>query len=174
MDPDAISALLDYYNNRATSFASLLTASIFGLVTLSAIIQFTFDKSFLINPNILTNPIIQIVVSVILYLLFSIACYHTLICYSYYTGLADKIKTAGLQTPYISDLKNMKLLEEKDGEKKFRSLIEIITETDRDHSKSFPKNLLQKPHALKISIPAALALLAVFIYWYVIIQLIPI
>ena len=36
---DVLSALLDFYADRASSFASLFVASIFGLVTLSAIIQ---------------------------------------------------------------------------------------------------------------------------------------
>jgi len=33
------SALLDFYGDRATSFASLFVASIFGLVATSAVIQ---------------------------------------------------------------------------------------------------------------------------------------
>jgi hypothetical protein len=49
MDPEVIGGVLDYYNSRATSFSSLFVASLFGLVTLAAIIQSIFKDGFKID-----------------------------------------------------------------------------------------------------------------------------
>jgi hypothetical protein len=91
LDPDLLAGLLDYYNSRAVSFASLLVASIFGLVTLSAIIQVTFKE----NIQLTNNVIFSFIISVILYGLFSGAGLYMLKSYSYYTSMADKVKVHG-------------------------------------------------------------------------------
>ena len=43
-NPEIVGALLDFNNSRATSFASLFVASIFGIITLSAIMR-SFENS---------------------------------------------------------------------------------------------------------------------------------
>ncbi len=158
IDPDLLAGLLDYYNSRAVSFASLLVASIFGLITLSAIIQaITFKENFA-----LSGLQVPIGISVFLYVLFSGAGLYMLQGYSYYTSMADKIKSEALQRPYFYDLKRLTIWDESN--KRYTNLVETFCKAEREHGKSFPKNIVQHSSILKIIFIVSLALLALFLY----------
>jgi hypothetical protein len=165
LDPDLLAGLLDYYNSRAVSFASLLVASIFGLVTLSAIIQITFG-----NATLEISLLIPLIMSLLLYLLFSVAGLYMLKSYSYYTALADKVKVQGLETPYFKDLKNITFPDDKGLS---TSLIDTFYSEQKKHSLSFPKRYIQKyvnTWKFKLLFGVALTFLAVIIYWHIIEQ----
>lgn len=65
----ARSAILDFYSDRATSFASFFVASIFGLVTMLAIVQGINREGAYDNPSYYG---FLIVVSIIVYMAFAL------------------------------------------------------------------------------------------------------
>jgi len=67
LNPEVSVGILEYYNSRATSFASLFVASVFGLVTLAAIIQSLFSTS---TVTISSNAGL-IIITAFLYLIFN-------------------------------------------------------------------------------------------------------
>jgi hypothetical protein len=168
LNPELVNGLLDYYNNRATSFANLLVASIFGLITLSAIIQLTFVPNFQLTS---LAHILQIVFSFLLFLIFSIACYYMLTNYSYYTRIAELIKLYGLQKPNWLDFDKIMAPQEENGKLSSAGLVKTTMKIDKEHFNSFPKKLLKHSRIQYFFFGLTLSLLAVFIYWNVIIQL---
>lgn len=76
----AKAALLDFYSDRAVAHASLFVASIFGLVTVLAIIQN-------IECNVLLLPL-----SLLLYWAFAYAGYFTFQRFSYYADISDRLR----------------------------------------------------------------------------------
>jgi hypothetical protein len=102
----ARSALLDFYGDRATSFVSLFIASIFGLVTISAIIQTmlfgmvgqeTILSQFFNNVKLSLNSVI-IIVSVFMYVTFVEVALYTYKRYTFYSDLADKLAKCDLSS----------------------------------------------------------------------------
>jgi hypothetical protein len=81
---EEVSSLLDFYNNRATSFANLFVASIFGIVTLSAIID-----------SVIVHDFGRAAFSMVPFWLFVSAGAYTLYRYSFYAGIAEEIKRQG-------------------------------------------------------------------------------
>jgi hypothetical protein len=163
INPDLLAGLLDYYNSRAVSFASLLVASVFGLITLSAIIQIVFW-----DQNNLTKYY-PLAISIVLYLLFSGSALYMLKCYSYYTRISDLIKTEAINKAYFSDLKKLRVWD--DDKKKDSNLAEIMASVEKTHGKSFPKGIIQKwKYSFGLIFSVAVVLLALFIYWQIITQ----
>lgn len=76
----ARSALLDFYSDRAVAFASFFLASIFGLVSTLAIFQGIEGSVFLVLG------------SLILYWTFAYAGYFTFRRFSFYAGIADRLR----------------------------------------------------------------------------------
>jgi hypothetical protein len=165
-----MSGLLDYYNSRCTSFASLVVASIFGLVTLSAIIQTMFSANFSI---LSTSNYILIILSLILFLLFSASTMYTLQNYFYYATLSDKIKTFGLENPFFSELRKIQFFEQKkDKQMQITDLMESISIINQRQANSPFRKLLKHKYLLRAFSIFALGILGVFIYWHVILSII--
>lgn len=80
-----LSGLLDFYSDRATSFASLFVASIFGIVTLAAIIE-NFGQNYW-----------QYSLSLIPYIGFLVAGYFTWSRFEHYAGIASTIESVCLR-----------------------------------------------------------------------------
>lgn len=80
-----LSALLDYYSDRATSFASLFVASVFGLVTLSAIIQ------------VFEGDVLRYYIAGIPYFAFVLSGGYTWSQFSFYADISNKIEFFGLR-----------------------------------------------------------------------------
>ena len=79
-----ISALLDFYSDRAVAHASFLVASVFGLVTLSAMIQELSNHTL-------------VLISLPLFLGFSYTGYFTLLRFQYYACIAHALVDHGLK-----------------------------------------------------------------------------
>lgn len=84
-----VAALLDFYSDRATAHASLFVASIFGLVTVLAIIQ-----AFILSNNQFDRWIIW--GSEFLFFIFTYVGHYTLNQFSYYANISQRL-TAGLE-----------------------------------------------------------------------------
>ena len=95
-----LSAQLDFFGDRATSFASLFVASIFGLVTLSAIIQSLSASNGV--------DIVIIHLSMIPFAVFAGAGWYTLQKYFHYGDIAERIRYHGLIYPYYANLREIK------------------------------------------------------------------
>jgi hypothetical protein len=167
VDPDLLAGLLDYYNSRSVSFASLLVASLFGLVTLSAIIQSVFQ-----NATLSLSIVIPLVISLFLYLLFSGAGWYLLKGYSYYTGLADKIKSNAIEIPYFKDLQNIKVYNSDVAV----DLAGVLYKEERLHAVSPVKKFISKyvgTWQFNLLLFMAVLGLAILSYWPFIHQMIP-
>jgi hypothetical protein len=86
-----LSSLLGFYGSKAASFINLFLATLFGIVTLSAIIQFIDE----LEPTI---------ISLALFIFFSIIGIYTFEKYSYYGLNAEKIKRNFLEKPNFDGL----------------------------------------------------------------------
>jgi hypothetical protein len=168
-DQQMMVGLLDYYNSRSTSFASLVVASIFGLVTLSAIIQSEFSKILDLSISS-SSDIGPIVISNILFILFAGAGYYTIKSYFFYAVISDKIKSYALETPYYSQLERTKWWEFKEGKFSETSLLFAIKSLTRKHGNTPIKKWMQKSYAMSGSFILSIVLLWVFIYWSLIVQ----
>jgi hypothetical protein len=91
MNPDTekdqssiIGDLLAHYSSRAVAHASFFIASIFGLVTLSAIIQQ------------LSENVLFLILSMLLFFAFSYVGYFTMSRFGYYADLAERLASYGL------------------------------------------------------------------------------
>ena len=78
-----IGALLDFYSDRAVAHASFFVASIFGLVTMSAIVLQLEDKLFAW-------------ISIPLFFAFSYLGYFTLVRFGFYADISERL-TVGLK-----------------------------------------------------------------------------
>ena len=97
---ELLSASLDFFGSRATSFASLFVASIFGIVTLSAIIQGLNSESLI--------DLLILHLSMIPFAFFAVAGWYTLQKYFHYGDIAERIRYWGLTFPYYKDLREIK------------------------------------------------------------------
>lgn len=163
---EMVSGLLDYYNSRSTSFASLAVASVFGLVTLASIIQNTFDRTL-----VLSSDIAPLVISFIVFLGFASACLYTIQTYFHYAVISDKIKRHALERPYISELTKIRW-KDYDRDNKFNetNLFETIADLGKQHEKL--RFLTKKKYVLLFLFSLISVLLLLFIYWSVVSQLI--
>ena len=84
----ARSAILDFYSDRATSFASFFVASIFGLVTMLAIVQW-IDRGLAYNIPGYYGLLIGI--SIVIYVLFAKAGHYVFTRFVHYANIADKL-----------------------------------------------------------------------------------
>jgi len=84
----ARAAILDFYSDRAGSFTSFFVASIFGLVTLLAIVQGTHREVAHNNPLYYG---VLIVISIVIYIAFAYAGRHTFERFAHYADIADKL-----------------------------------------------------------------------------------
>jgi hypothetical protein len=107
-----ICALVDFYSNRAVAHASFFIASIFGLITFSAIIQQLEGK------NIAWF-------STVLFLGFSYVGYYTLIRFGYYAILAEELTKVGLKRDEIlSKVRDPKVPDPKDKKSNFLQFLD--------------------------------------------------
>ena len=165
-----MSGLLDYYNSRSTSFASLVLASIFGLVTLSAIIQSMLTSSFPQGATFqFSNNLIPVGLSLILYILFSFAGFYTIKRYSHYAGIADEIKAAGLEQPFFTELVKIKPCTDNGS----NSLIEYIEIINKKDANSWEKRLMHRSLFFPAVFVISLFVLGVIVYWPLIEKLLP-
>jgi hypothetical protein len=161
---DVLVGLLDYYNSRATSFANLVIAVIFGTVTLAAIIQLIangFEAS--------SYEQIPLLVIGLLYGVFVWAGYYTFKTYTFYAGKADKLKTLGLEEPYVEDLSKLTYPDQKGN--KYSNVPESFREIDNKQSHSAFKEFLQKSYYFETAYFGSLLTLAVIVYWSAIFRL---
>ena len=89
---NVLRGLLSFYSNRTTSFASLFVASIFGLVSFLGLAHQIVQK-----PDI---NLWAVALSLIPYLIFFLAGFHTFSRYTYYAEIAHMIEAYGLRIPY--------------------------------------------------------------------------
>ncbi len=142
------SAFLEFYGNRATSFVNLFVASIFGIVTLSAIIQFL-------------NAGVPVLLSIIPYTIFSLAGYYTLERYFYYGNLAESVKSGCLENPNYYNLNNISLYD--NSTKDSYDFSEYLKRNA--NKKSFLKKVLDTTRVFAIVYFFTLLLLAIVVYW---------
>jgi hypothetical protein len=141
-------ALLDFYSNKATSFVSLFVASIFGIITLSAII------SGITNSH-------QAQVSVIPFVIFSTAGYYTLQRYFSYGEIAEKLRMSCIEMPNFKCL-NRALISTKP----VGSYSTVYKFTHTKPSKwNIIKRILSHDNVLVCAYAITLAFIAVVIYW---------
>lgn len=112
---EVLSALLDFYADRASGFASLFVASIFGLVTLSAIIQ-----------NYSGNILYWYVVAGVPYFAFVLSGYYIWDRFRYYAGIAHNIEQYGLRNRYRSEIEKITCIEERYYEQKKRRIKKLL------------------------------------------------
>jgi hypothetical protein len=142
------SAVLDFYGNRATSFVSLFVASIFGIVTLSAIVQ-------------VIQSVIPVFLSIIPFVIFSLAGYYTLERYFYYGDLAEKVKSNCLEVPNYFDLNSISVYDPSiKGPVGFSDY--VVRTTKR---KSLLKRILDHTNVFTVIYFFTLLLLGVVVYW---------
>jgi hypothetical protein len=149
-------ALLDFHSDRATSFASLFVASIFGLVTLSAIIKNIGIASW------------QYGFTIIPYLGFLIAGIFTWKRFSYYADIAHQIESVCIRHYNYFKLRNTYIYEkDKSREIDFRS---FLRNRYRDQQDSWLKKKLFSVWFKPLSI-LVIVFLTIIVYWYPIIQI---
>jgi len=85
----ARAGLLDFYSDRAVSFASLFLASIVGLVTVLTLVQ-VIGQSIL-EPSLAI--IIALCASILVYSIFAYVSYYTFTSFTNYADIADKLAT---------------------------------------------------------------------------------
>lgn len=91
-DEDSIIGdLLDYYSSRAVAHASFFIASIFGIVTLSAVIQQ------------LSENVCFLFLSMLLFFGFSYVGYFTMIRFGFYADLAASLAARGLRQKKVME-----------------------------------------------------------------------
>lgn len=101
----ARSALLDFYSDRAVAFASFFLASIFGLVTVLAIVQGIEDSVFLIS------------ISLFLFWAFAYAGYYTFQRFRFYADIASKLQAGKGGLKKTARLDKLKFAIETGGKK---------------------------------------------------------
>jgi hypothetical protein len=142
------SAVLEFYGNRATSFVSLFVASIFGIVTLSAIIQ------------VINSPT-PVLISTIPYFIFSLAGFYTLQRFFYYVDLAEKVKTNCLEIPNYFDL-NINSVFDSSTKESIGFSDYVVRNAKR---KPILKRILDYTIVFPLVYFATLLLLGIVVYW---------
>jgi hypothetical protein len=146
---EEVTSLLDFYNNRSTSFANLFVASIFGIVTLSAMVVSVINDDFW-----------RAIFSMAPFGFFVAAGAYTLIRYSFYASTAEEIKRQGF---LYENLKTKNLIE---SERCFRNAGLAGYFERENHSKFtnfFKKFRTRLPFTLIYAF--AIATLFLFVYW---------
>ena len=95
------SALLDYYSDRAVAHASFFIASIFGILTFSAIVASYTDSSTL--PTLINSNPLLLVVGTILFLAFAYMGYNSLITFNHYASLSNDIAAYPIKEKQLWD-----------------------------------------------------------------------
>lgn len=119
-----IGALLDFYSDRAVAHASFFVASIFGIVTILAIIQQLGD-------------ILSVWISIPLFYAFSYMGYYTLTRFGYYADISQRLSEHGL--------KSVEILEEVhlgNGQTTLGQYIDNLT--SRHEALLFPRKVIKK------------------------------
>ena len=119
----ARSALLDYYSDRAVSFSGFFLASIFGLLTMMALVQG-------IECNDVTIQSVFLILSVFPVFTFAYMGWYVMKRFSYYVEIANKIE--------IGDM-----TKEGNGLRFSAALDEIKCDISNDQGKSEKKDVLQ-------------------------------
>ncbi|MCW4005682.1 MAG: EVE domain-containing protein [Candidatus Bathyarchaeota archaeon] len=160
-NPDLLCGILDYYNSRATSFVSLLMASVFGLVTLSAIIQ---SLHSIFGASLTLFEQLILILAVLLYLLFALAGYYTLNSYAHYTGIADKVKQFGIDKPYYVDLKRIVNIESSRTKEENLAISDYISKRDTQRGNAVIKKIMKRSAVFPISYMVTISLLAIIAF----------
>jgi len=150
----ATSALLDFYSDRATSFASLMVASVFGIVTLAAIIQ-VIDN----------NPIIK-GISLFPYIAFSYAGYYTWGRFLSWATRADKIERHCVRLPSKSYLEKVEFLR-REGSEELTNMNDFLTneaETPDNLIVRKTRKIVTRKYVFEIGYFAVIVTLAVVTY----------
>lgn len=128
----ARSALLDFYSNRAVSFGGFFLASLFGLLTMSTLVQgIKFGEAKITT--------LFVLLSLIPFLIFALIGYYSLRQFRYYANIANKIEggAGGTETlRYYAELGE--LIEAEDTKQKKEHLVRIMKWiTDSTHPRHF-------------------------------------
>jgi hypothetical protein len=142
-------------------------ASVFGIVTLSAIIQFALNSLQALSIFDVIPYVIPLILPVFLYFSFAFAGYHTITSYFYYAGIADRITEIGFIRLHLEELNKLRYIEENEVKRLFRDfgLYDSITKIDNAYAKSVSKKVLSRPYLFKISYGITLIVLTVVVYW---------
>ncbi|HLE75770.1 MAG TPA: hypothetical protein VI864_06985 [Candidatus Bathyarchaeia archaeon] len=151
---DVLSALLDFYSDRASGFASLFVASIFGLVTLSAIIQ-----------NYAGGNFWWYIIGGFPYIFFVVSGYFTWIRFSYWATMADNIEGDGLFTPYKSQIEKIKSCFKKKGKDQETNLYDYLRNEGEKQNKHPIKRLLSWGPSFPILYFVLILCLTIIVYW---------
>ena len=150
---EALSGLLDFYSDRATSFASLMIASIFGVVTLAAIIQ-----------TIGNNPIIK-GLSLFPYIAFCYAGYYSWKRFISWAIRADKIERHCLRLPNSSYLKKVQF--KREGSEELTNMNDFLIEESASSSSVLVKGtrkIITHKFGFEIGYLAVIVTLAIVAY----------
>ncbi|MCW4025570.1 MAG: hypothetical protein NWF01_11140 [Candidatus Bathyarchaeota archaeon] len=148
-------SLLDFYGNKAASFANLFLVSIFGIVTLSAIIR--------------TTSGIPTAISIIPFLIFSILGLYTLNKYTSYGNRATAIKGEYIDEQHYDSLNNLIFYDSK--EKKYKGYSDFFNNQKgtaiTDKKKHSYRKVLYANSSLKKLYERFFERNGYFIIWYV-------
>ena len=144
----ARTAFIDFYGNYAVSFSSQFVASIFGLITLCAlvnVVMISIDKQF--NPL----SVVVIIFSMLMFIGFTLAARHTYSRFKYYSDLASKLINNADCLLNVAQLGETKTyFKVRDNEKKIRELEETYLEL----KEKLPENYKESIHEYeRIEIP---------------------
>lgn len=126
----ARSALLQFYSQRAVSFASLFVASIFGLITWSAIVRAIDVKG--------ASYLVFIGLSLIVYIFFAYASRHTFKRFTYYADIASKLAVDSKGS--VKDYANLKAMDFEIDEKRFNGMTEELKKEAKGEDGKFRLN----------------------------------
>lgn len=166
IEPDIWAGLLDFYNSRAVSFVSMFIASLFGIVTLSAIIQYHLTSFQIIE----FWNYFPLAASGILYMAFAFIGYHTLSSFFFYSGIADKIRWVGLLRPYYKEFNKNSDFKAEGEIYKIVGLADLIVGTERERSNSTSKRILKRTNVFTIFYMVSMILLAIIVYWQIVLN----
>ncbi len=162
INPEVLSALLDFHNNRSTSFVSLFVASIFGIVTLSAIAQSIFGSNIAYFASVMN--FLPVVLSAILYVAFAFAGAYTLDKFFFYADMASNIKYC-LEGPYYEEL-NKPLVHIVKGDKSARiGLADFLKKRESQEQHSWKRNFLNLKYSFIILYVLVILILFSVVYW---------
>lgn len=148
-DPEIVGALLDFNNSRATSFASLFVASIFGIITLASITR------------TLGGDLWLYFFSLFPYFAFIIAAAYTLKRFFFYADIAEKLQYNGLQLPNKFKLEKLKLWKNEED-----SIVEMDFPEYIGKGGMRSRKFLDKlPHVFETSYVIVIFFLSIVVYW---------
>jgi hypothetical protein len=158
--PEALSAILDFYNSRATSFVSLFVAAVFGLVSISAISQIIWT-----NLPIDTGYWALFCASSFIFVTFVAAGHYTLTTYFQYADIASKVKGA-IQFPFYDDLNKIKISVPVNNVHKKVGLSDFLCKKETEISLQEPRHFIHNnSQFFKIIYVAVMVLLFTVVHW---------